>query len=138
MMRKAVLADTGPVYALADGDDQYHDRAIKELKLLQQGNYQILLLQPTIMEAYTLVMRYMGLVFAHEWLSSITEGCGLVNPTPDDYANAWKIVSRYSDQKITLFDTAIATVSARLQIPVWSFDSDFDVMGTTVWRGLAG
>ena len=34
MMRKAMLADTGPVYALADGDDQYHDRAIKELKLL--------------------------------------------------------------------------------------------------------
>ncbi len=133
-MRKAVLADTGPIYALADGDDQYHARASKELKLLQQDNYQILLLQPTIMEAYTLVMRYMGLSFAHQWLRSIIEGCGLINPTPDDYTNAWKLVSRYSDQKITLFDAAIATVSARLQIPVWSFDSDFDVMGTTVWR----
>ncbi len=133
-MRKAVLADTGPIYALADSDDQYHARAIKELKLLLQDNYQILLLQPTIMEAYTLVMRHMGLRFAHQWLRSITQGCGLINPTPDDYTNAWKLVSRYSDQKITLFDAAIATVSARLQIPVWSFDSDFDVMGTTVWR----
>ena len=133
-MRKAVLADTGPIYALADSDDQYHARAIKELKLLLQDNYQILLLQPTIMEAYTLVMRHMGLRFAHQWLRSITEGCGLINPTPDDYANAWELVNRYSDQKLSLFDTVIATVSARLQLAVWSFDSDFDVMGTTVWR----
>jgi len=28
-MKPAVLADTGPLYALANPDDQYHDRAKK-------------------------------------------------------------------------------------------------------------
>jgi hypothetical protein len=38
------------------------------------------------------------------------------------------------DQPITLFDAAVATLAARLQIEVWTYDHHFDVMNASVWR----
>ena len=134
MTRQTVLVDTGPLYTLADRSDQYHTKAIHELVLLQLAGYRIALLFPTLMESYTLVMRYLGVKYAHRWLGMAMEGCGLLNPTPDDYSAASHLVSRYSDQKITLFDATIATISQQLRVPVWTFDSDFDVLGSNLWR----
>ena len=133
-MKPALLADTGPLYALADPDDQYHDRAKKELLAIQNRNQQILLLYPTLLEAYTLVSRYLGLNFAHTWLNSVSEGSGLLNPTPEDYAESITLIQKYVDQHITLFDAIVAVVSSKLHTPVWTFDSDFDLMGSNVWR----
>jgi predicted nucleic acid-binding protein len=133
-MNAAVLADTGPLYALADPDDQYHARAGEELLAIQDAGRQILVLYPILMEAYTLISRCLGLGFAHRWLDSITTGTGLLNPTPDDYAESAATVKTYDDQDITLFDAVVAVVSGKLQIPVWTFDSDFDVMRSNVWR----
>ncbi|MCP5010145.1 MAG: hypothetical protein GY942_09225 [Aestuariibacter sp.] len=136
-MKPAVLADTGPLYALADPDDQYHDRARKELLAIQDEGRQTLVLYPTLMEAYTLISRYLGLNFAHAWLDSITTGTGLLNPAPEDYADSMAIIQKYDDQDITLFDAVVAVVSSKLQVPVWTFDSDFDLMRSNVWRNLA-
>jgi predicted nucleic acid-binding protein len=33
-----------------------------------------------------------------------------------------------------LFDALLATLSDRLGLAVWTFDSDFDVLGANVWR----
>jgi hypothetical protein len=35
-MKRVVLADTGPLYAAVDPDDQYHGRAQRELKRLSR------------------------------------------------------------------------------------------------------
>ena len=56
-MKPAVLVDTGPLYAIADPADQYHNRARKELLAIQDRDRQILVLYPTLMEAYTLMAR---------------------------------------------------------------------------------
>ena len=134
MTRHRLLVDTGPLYALADRNDQYHQQANRELILIKQSRYQIILLYPTLMEAYTLVLRYLGLRFAHQWLTAMQQQCGLLNPTLGDYAAAGQLVKRFGDQVITLFDATLAVVSDQLKTPVWTFDSDFDVMGTEVWR----
>ena len=76
--RLTLLADTGPLYALGDYRDQYHSKAIHELELLQLAGYRIALLYPTLMESYTLVMRYLGVQYAHRWLGTAMEGCGLL------------------------------------------------------------
>jgi len=50
--RRAVLADTGPLYAAVDTDDAYHKRAQQELQRLARDRYEILVTYPTLLEAY--------------------------------------------------------------------------------------
>ncbi len=133
-MIPSILADTGPLYALADRSDQYHVRANHELAIIQ-SDMQVLVLHPTMLEAYTLIDRYLNLKYAHTWLDSINQSVGLLNPTSDDYMNATKRVKNYPDQHISLFDAILVVVSESLAVPVWTFDSDFDVMRANVWRG---
>lgn len=133
-MAPSILVDTGPLYALADPDDQYHSRANRELSAIRNQGKQIMALYPTVLEAYTLISRYLTLDYAHMWLDSTLAGIGLINPTPKDYFQSVEKVKTYKDQHITLFDAILTTVSDQLELPVWTFDSDFDVMKANVWR----
>jgi len=42
-MKRAVLADTGPLYAAADPDEEYHARAQRELKRLARDKTELYL-----------------------------------------------------------------------------------------------
>ena len=57
---KQVLADTTPLYAAFDPSDQYHARSQTELQQLEQSGTEVLLLYPTLLEAYTLVLQRLG------------------------------------------------------------------------------
>jgi hypothetical protein len=59
-MRAPVIADTGPLYAAVDPDDQYHQRAQRELKLLKRERHELIIAYPTLLEAYTLVLYRIG------------------------------------------------------------------------------
>ena len=133
-MRGAVLADTGPLYAAVDPDDQYHARAQRELTTLTEQRCGVILAYPTLLEAYTLILNRLGRTTAHSWVKEILRGTAPVNPTPDDYRAAAAKVSTYVDQSITLFDATLAILAARLEVPIWTYDHHFDVMRATVWR----
>jgi predicted nucleic acid-binding protein len=133
-MKRAVLADTGPLYAAVDPDDQYHLRAQQELSELQRRQLTVMLAYPTVSEAYTLVLYRLGRSTARSWLQEILKGATLINPTPEDYRMAVSKLDAYPDQSITLFDAALAALSKRLSVPVWTYDHHFDVMRAAVWR----
>ena len=130
-----VLADTGPLYAAIDPDDQYHSRAQRELRELAQGGFTVLLAYPTLLETYTLVRYRLGHATAKSWAGEITAGTVLINPTVEDYGMALTKVIAYPDQAITLFDGVLAVLAERLGHPVWTYDYHFDVMRLPVWRG---
>ncbi len=129
-----VLADTGPLYALADSDDQYHRRAVVEAEVLTQSGTAILVPYPILMEGYTLVLRRLGGSAARRWLVEVSMGAGLVNPLAGDFDRARELLGRFVDQPITLFDATLAVLAETLDHPVWTFDHHFDVMRTAVWR----
>jgi predicted nucleic acid-binding protein len=133
-MKRAVLVDTGPLYAAVDPDDQYHPRAQQELSELQRRQLTVMLAYPTVSEAYTLVLYRLGRSTARSWLQEILKGATLINPTPEDYRMAVSKLDAYPDQSITLFDAALAALSKRLSVPVWTYDHHFDVMRAAVWR----
>jgi len=56
----AVLADTGPLYALSDPSDQYHDRAPTEMDAIERRELTVTVSYATLCEAYTLVLRRLG------------------------------------------------------------------------------
>lgn len=133
-MNRAVLADTGPLYAAVDPDDQYHARAQAELTELAAGGWQVLAILPTVLEAYTLILHRLGLRTAHRWLDDLTGNAVPLIPTAADSAAAFALVRRYPDQDLTLFDALLAVVGERLAAAVWTYDAHFDTLRADRWR----
>jgi len=133
-MKAAVLVDTGPLYAAVDVDDQFHTQAQDELRRLEQDRMSAVVAYPTLLEAYSLVLRRLGLKVAHRWLEEVRLGASAVNPTQEDYQSAVGYIYSYPDQLLTMFDSVLAVLSKRLDCPIWTYDYHFDVMKAAVWR----
>ncbi len=131
---RAVLADTGPLYATVDPDDQYHARSQADLEQLDRDNLAVFVPYPVYLEAYSLVLYRLGSEKAILFAQEIIEGADLINPSQSDYLAATQLTTRFPDQRITLFDAVTAVMSERLNLPVWTYDYHFDVMQVSVWR----
>jgi predicted nucleic acid-binding protein len=131
---RAVLADTGPLYALVDRDDSLHRRARQEVRRIAEEGRSLAVPFPTLLESHSLVLRRLGIATSRRWLDELTSGAGFLNPHADDYLAASKRIASYGDQTITLFDGLLAVLADQLKLPVWTFDHHFDSMGVTVWR----
>lgn len=132
-MMRAVLADTGPLYAVVDPDDERHARALRELRELASDRREVVVLYSTLLEAYSLILFRLGRDVASGWLIEMTSAA-LVNPTPDDYRQAGERIRALTDQSITLFDALAAVIAVRMGLEVWTYDHHFDVMKASVWR----
>lgn len=67
-MTRAVLADTGPLYAANDEGDSHHQRALRELKKLARDKREVLIAYPTLLEAHSLLLFRLGRNAASAWL----------------------------------------------------------------------
>ena len=132
-MTRAVLADTGPLYAANDEADTHHLRAIKELRELAHARQEILVAYPILLEAYSLLLFRLGRRAASDWATEMADG-SFVNPIPEDYSRAFRMVQSLADQRITLVDATLAALALRLELEVWTYDHHFDVMRVPVWR----
>lgn len=132
-MRKAVVADSGPLYAAVDPQDAHHHRAVEELQKLSGEKREIIVSFPTLLESYSLVLFRLGPNVASDWLAEMTVA-SLLNPSPDDYRQAFARLRTLPTQRITLFDAILAALATRLGLDVWTYDHHFDVMRVPVWR----
>jgi predicted nucleic acid-binding protein len=114
-MPKPVLADTGPLYALADPSDQYHLHAQEQLERLTATGRFVAITYLTLAESYTLVLRRLGTAYAHSWLQEVVDGSAMINPEPGDYIQASGLIVAYTDQPVTMFDAVAAAVAERLK-----------------------
>ena len=131
---RAVIADTGPLVALTIMQDQFHGRALTERARLQQEGRSVVVSYPTLYEAYSLLLRHVTPLAAHRWQRQLAQSLGYITPTTKDFEAAMRKVERYADQTFSLFDGMVAVLSEKLNVPVWTFDADFDVMRADVWR----
>ncbi len=134
-MTGRIVADTGPLYALADPSDQYHEQAVAELEAILSQDLRVAVHYPVLCESHTLVLRRLGGAYSRQWLGELLDGAVFLNPEPADYLAAASLLNRFPDQAITLVDAVTAVVTRRLQAAVWSFDRHFAVMGIKRWRG---
>lgn len=133
-MTWAVLADVGPLYAAIDPDDQYHGRCkVESLRLVQNGIH-VIVAATTLMETHSLGQRRLPLAAINRWHEEIQHSTFLAMPTITEVRDGGNILRLFEDQPITLFDATLAVLSRRLDIPVWTYDHHFDVMGVRVWR----
>jgi len=132
-MKKPVLADTGPLYALADPSDQFHSRARAELERIDKQGWYLWVTYSTMAEAYSLVLKRLGRSYSRRWLAELLRGSAAINPEPADYLAAAARIQRYADQPITIFDAVLAEVSQRAAIPIWTYDHHFRIMRCSAW-----
>jgi predicted nucleic acid-binding protein len=130
---RAVLADTGPLFAAADEDDSNHHRALRQIDELERRGWAVFIPYPILLESYSLVLKRFGSQAALRWLGNAVEA-SLLNPTPEDYSIACALVRALSDQDISLADATVATLATRMKVEVWTYDHHFDVMRVPVWR----
>jgi predicted nucleic acid-binding protein len=133
-MTRAVLADVGPLYALADGGDQYHSRALRESDRLRKQKRTVVVAYSTLAEGHSLILRRLGADYAQRWLAEALSTAGMITPTDRDYREAAQRVATYTDQAVSLADAVVAILSERLSIPVWTYDHHFEVMHVKLWR----
>lgn len=133
-MTGGVLADTDPLYALADPSDQFHQRSHQDLADIIHRRRLVMIPFTALMEAHNLISRRLGHTYALAWLDEIRSGATLLNPEYTDYLAALETLKAYPDQDISLADATVAALSERLRLPVWTFDHHFDTTGSTVWR----
>jgi predicted nucleic acid-binding protein len=132
-MIRAVLADTGPLFAANDEGDKHHQRALRELKELGRDRREVLIPYPILLEAYSLLLFKLGTRAALGWLTEVADS-SFVNPTPEDYSRAGATVRTLADQRVTLVDATVAALAVRMGVDVWTYDHHFDVMRVPVWR----
>lgn len=133
-MSRRLLADTGPLYAAVDPDDQYHAVAQAELSRCETDETEVVVTVPILLETYTLIVRRLPLPTAHRWLNEVVVGGQLINPVTEDYLAAVQLVRSYDDQQLTLFDGVLAVISEKSGMPIWTYDHHFDIVGAEVWR----
>jgi len=130
---RAVLADTGPLYAANDEADAHHQRALRELRELARGRHEVLITYPVLLECYSLILFRLGGKAATDWLAEMSDA-SFVNPLQEDFGRAFGTVQAFADQRLTLVDATVAALALRLKVMVWTYDHHFDVMRVPVWR----
>ncbi|MGA2745384.1 MAG: PIN domain-containing protein [Candidatus Sulfotelmatobacter sp.] len=132
-MIRAVLADTGPLYAANDERDEHHERALRELEELSRDRREILIPYSILLEAYSLLLIKLGAGAALAWLAEVADA-PFVNLTAEDYTRGFMTVRTLADQRISLVDATLAALASRMELEVWTYDHHFDVMRVPVWR----
>ncbi len=131
---RAIIADTTPLYALSDPDDQYHQQAQTDLQQINEAKLSIILPYPIYLETHKLILQRLGIQQALQFARDIQQSTNLINARDDDYQAAVRLMERFPDQTITIFDAVTAILVQQMQVPVWTYDYHFDIMSVTVWR----
>ena len=134
MKTRGIIADTGPLYAAIDIDDQYHQRSQQELKIINQQQLAILVPYPIYLETHKLILQSLGITATLKFTRDIEKQVNFINPTAEDYQAATSIITKFPDQKITLFDAVTVILANQINLPVWTYDYHFDIMKAEVWR----
>ncbi|GCL39161.1 hypothetical protein Th970_04442 [Sphaerospermopsis reniformis] len=115
---RAIIADTGPLYAAIDIDDQYHQRSKTQIQRINAENLTILVPFPVYLETYYLLLYRLGTEQAIKFARDCIESVYFINPSQEQYIAAAEKAAFFPDQKITLLSAPIlVTASSKLLTP---------------------
>jgi predicted nucleic acid-binding protein len=110
----AVVVDAGPLYALADRDDDWHLRTVRFL----ETNHEDLIVPASVVpEAAYLLITHLGAAAERQLIQSILSGELTVEDLAiADYRRALELLRRYESARIGFVDATVMAVAERLKI----------------------
>jgi predicted nucleic acid-binding protein len=108
-----VVADTGPLYALVDASDAWHERVVAWWK----QNRKPIIVPVTVMpEVAYLLQTRIGTDAEIEFVRSVAEGELAAEPIePDDFDRAVALMERYADLMLGFVDASVVAVAERVE-----------------------
>lgn len=132
-MPTRALVDSGPLIALFDARDHWHEPVRSWLR--EHPRTKLVVTWPVMTEVCAMLARRVRNAAALDFLRWVDRG-GLLVDVPDggSLRDVLRASERYADLPLDLADATVAEAAARLRIDhVLSIDSDF-----TVYRDKAG
>jgi predicted nucleic acid-binding protein len=110
--RVTVVADTGPIYALIDASDAWHDRVAS---WWGSSRRRVVLPVTMLAEAAYLLQTRIGIAAEEAFARAIADGEFNVEPLEDeDFARIADLVHAYRDLPLGFVDASIVAVAERL------------------------
>lgn len=110
----AILVDTGPLYALADQDDLYHE-TISDF--VAATNEALIVPSSVVPEVCYLLLQHLGPKAEVEFLRSLANQEVLLDHfTIKDLTRAVEILEQYRDAKFGMVDATVMAMAERLKI----------------------
>lgn len=111
---KAVLADTGALYAAVDTSDRWHQK----VKQFLEETSDLLMMPVTVMpEVCYLLNSHLGYYAEHQFVKSCVEGeIQVENLIQEDLFRALQLMEQFSDANIGFVDASVAAVAERMKI----------------------
>ena len=109
-----ILVDTGPIYALADRDDEHHQRISNFLS----NNQELLIVPVTVLpEAAYLMHKHLGGGAVRSFARSLSLGeLRLEGVTRDDLGRVEELLAQYSSSRLDFVDASVIALAERLAI----------------------
>ncbi|VUZ84269.1 Ribonuclease VapC26 [Candidatus Methylomirabilis lanthanidiphila] len=110
----SILVDTGPLYAMADQDDDWHARVVGFLKRSQA---ELIVSIAVLPEAAYLLATHLGLEAEQKLIHSFVNGeMTLEHLTLQDLQRTLELLNRYAAARIGFVDAAVVATAERLRI----------------------
>ncbi|HEX2959352.1 MAG TPA: hypothetical protein VHO70_21135 [Chitinispirillaceae bacterium] len=126
-MPEKVVIDSGPLIALFDKDDYYHQKAIEFMKKFKGelfSNYAVITEVSHLLDfSVTVQIDFLQWIF--------DGGITIEQITPDDLVKIIELTEKYSDLPMDFADASLVVLCERMKIrDVASVDSDFGIYRT--------
>jgi len=123
-MRNAILVDAGPLIALFDRDDTYHQKIVDFIK---DKGFKFVTTTAVITEvSHMLDFDFRVQLHFFEWV--MREGVILHPIEQDDMARIMELTQKYSDRPMDFADATLVVAAEKRGIrQILSIDSDFDI-----------
>lgn len=124
-MPRDVIADTGLLYALFDGDDKHHARAADVVR----GRRFAFLTSLAVVTETMHMLKRCPVPTRIEFLRWIRGGgAQVIDLVLEDFDRIGEVIEKYADLPADFADATLVAIAERLQISsVATFDSDFEV-----------
>ena len=122
-----ILTDTGPIVALINADDQFHEQCERLLDSLPP--VPLLTTQICFTEAMYLLGSVGGLRYQNAlWEWYVAKRLALHNSTPEEFLRMYELMRRYEDTPMDLADASLVAAAECLGINrIFALDTDFYV-----------
>lgn len=111
---KSILTDTGPLYAMADEDDEWHGRV---RAFLETGRQQLVVPVTILPEVCYLIGTYLGAAAEIRFMRSVQRSeVRIETLSQADLTRTVAVMEQYQDARLGFVDASLVAVAERLRV----------------------